>query len=101
MKKTTRREQRAELEATHVVRPRVPLPGASLAEIAEYYPAVRVIVTECARAMMERDQLAAEAWRANRDLDAEAASMNAHLKLASEPPEPRGFYVTGIHPEKK
>lgn len=60
MKKQNRREQRAALEAVHVKRPTPPLPGASLAEIAEYYPAVRVIVTECAKAMIARDRLLSE-----------------------------------------
>ena len=59
MKRSSRREQRAELEATHTIVPRVPPPDASLQDIAEYYPAVRVLVTECAKAMMERDRLAA------------------------------------------
>lgn len=65
MKKTNRREQREALEATHTVTRAAPGPGASLAEIAEYYPAIRVLVTELARALMERDRLAAthiEKW---------------------------------------
>lgn len=60
MKRTNRREQRAALEATHTVTRAAPLPGASLAEIAEYYPAVRVLVTELAKAMMSRDRLLTE-----------------------------------------
>lgn len=83
MKRTNRREQRAALEATHTVTRAAPVRGASLAEIAEYYPAVRVIVTECARAMMERDQLAAkdgDTYREMLGLREEAAQLRFAVK---------------------